>query len=122
MIWRFGDLTIWRFLEHKCDLALGVFGQSRKAKTVISNKVVEACAMKIPILTGFSTGMDEYFDPDDDIYFCRNEIYDMAKKIIYISNNKRESLKRANSNFLIYKNNFSIESLGKKLNEILDYV
>jgi len=46
----------------------------------------------------------------------------MAKKIIYISNNKRESLKRANNNFLIYKNNFSIERLGKKLNEIFDYV
>ncbi len=118
----FADNKLEKFLEHKCDLALGVFGQSRKAKTVIANKIVEACAMKIPILTGFSTGMNEYFDPDNSIYFCRNEIYDIAKKIIFISNNKRESLKRANNNFLIYKNNFSIESLGKKLNEILDYV
>lgn len=118
----FADNKLDKFLEHNCDLALGIFGQSRKAKTVISNKVVEACAMKIPILTGFSTGMHEYFDPDDDNYLCENNVYVMAKKIIYISNNKRESLKRANNNFLIYKNNFSIERLGKKLNEIFDYV
>ena len=64
-------------------MALGVFGQSRKAKTVISNKVVEACSMKIPVLTGFAIGMDEFFDPDENIYFCRNEIHDMAKKICH---------------------------------------
>lgn len=78
---RFSDKTLEKFLIEECDLALGTFGDSAKAKTVMVNKVAEAAAMGIPVLTQRTSALSEFFENDDTIFFVEPNAAAMAEKI-----------------------------------------
>jgi len=113
-----GKLT--ELLVNNCDLALGNFGDSKKAKTVIVNKIIDAIAMKIPVLNGESKGPEEFFDFENDIWRTKNTPEAIANEIIKISQTSKENIKkRVNNSFRIYENNFSINSFNKKYLQVL---
>lgn len=116
---RMDDGSLIEFLSDHCDIALGSFGSSDKAKTVLLNKIVEASAQSLPVITQHSQGASEYFKDGESISFVGGDATELADKIEYYSKNK-EKLKyiscRAQE---VYRKNFTEEMFIKKLKGIL---
>ncbi|HAU07827.1 MAG: Glycosyl transferase group 1 [Candidatus Yanofskybacteria bacterium GW2011_GWF1_44_227] len=71
-----------------CDISLGIFGGSEKAKRVIPNKLYEAIALDRPVITEDSLAIREVFENDKNIILCQRESADdLAKKILLIKQN-----------------------------------
>ncbi len=108
------------FLQENCDLALGNFGDSDKAKNVLVNKIVDATALKVNLLTCYSKAVNEFFS-DKNIYMCSCNPIDIAAAIEKIYHADKVELKNrilsANS---IYQNNFSVNVYLDSMKEIIN--
>ena len=107
------------FLANHCDLVLGSFGKSLKAKTVLVNKLVDGIAMKAPILSGYTKGAQEFFT-DDDIFFADNDPNEIANRIIEVSKVSEKSIDakvdRAYEKYLKY---FSTQSYFESMKAVI---
>ena len=83
---RFSDNSLPRYLAENCDVALGIFGRTEKAKAAIPNKLVEALTMGIPILTMDTPALEEFFDPDTDLWTCGSDPDAIAEALSAIAN------------------------------------
>lgn len=111
------------FLISNCDLVLGNFGESEKAKAVLVNKLIDAISMKAPVLTGESEATNEFFNFKDDIWKCKNDGKHIADAIIDISQKSLEEIEnRVNNSYEIYKNNFSQKIFKERLISIIEEV
>lgn len=112
----FGNGKLLPFLVENCDMALGIFGKYGKAKNVITNKVIDAVAMRIPIITGYSNGLLEYFNENESIYYTKNNANDLVKKIIEVSNLPIDEInERVEKGYSIYSSNFSYHAFRKNI-------
>lgn len=108
------------FLATRCDLALGSFGDSEKAKSVILNKCIEATAMKIPLLTQFSEAFEEYFSADS-LFYTANTLEAMEEKIREIMRMSSSEIRtRIELAYAVYKNNFTVENVSSCYTKLLD--
>lgn len=57
-------------LVKKCDVSLGIFGHTDKAARVIPNKVLEAMAAGVPVVSGRSAPMERYFKEGVHIFYA----------------------------------------------------
>mgnify|MGYP000156266278 CR=1 FL=1 len=116
-IW--GNMNNWiKFVSNKCDISLGIFGDSGKAKTVIANKVIDGIAFKTPVITAYSTGIDLYFNGNEDLFLVKNTPEALAEKIIEVANTNNISIeKHIENSYKIYDENFSYQSFRKKTEE-----
>lgn len=104
----FSNGKLGEFLVNNCDLVLGNFGESEKAKAVLVNKIIDGIAMKAPVLNGESSAPDEFFDYSNDIWKTNNDPQSIAEKIKSIySENREEILRRVENSYKIYEKNFS---------------
>ncbi len=112
------------FLKEHCDLALGAFGDSIKSKTVIINKAIEACTMNCLVLTGRSSGMEEYFDNGkSSIYICESTSEGIAEKIEEIINTDPTVLKdRIVASEKCYRQNFEMHVMTKAFENLIDLI
>lgn len=111
------------FLKTNCSLALGNFGDSPKAKFLMNNKAIDACAMKVPVLTGNATVYSVYFDGVNDIYMTPNDPQMMADKIEEIYNENKETLKkRVERSYQIYQENFTVKLYAERLEKLFGEV
>lgn len=107
------------FLINNCDLALGNFGDNSKAQNVLLNKILDAIAMEIPVLTMKNNAVFEFFD-ENSIFTCENNPNAIAKNIIKIFKDP-EKVKNVTQNAKkIYNNNFTKEKFYKNLNGLLN--
>lgn len=116
----FSNGKLLPFLIAHCDLALGAFGDSDKAKSVILNKAIEAVAMKIPLLTQFSEAFQEYFDPQTTLFYCDNTAEKISEKIMKImSIDYRGIENRIEKSYEIYQKDFSVEASKSRYKQLL---
>ncbi len=87
---KFTDSSLPQYLVENCDLALGIFGDTEKAQSTVPNKLVEALVLGIPSLTMSTPSLDEFFDPEVDLWTCEstpeiiaNTISQIYEKTIY---------------------------------------
>lgn len=80
----FFDDSLPKYLVENCDLALGVFGNTRKAHNSVPTKVVEALSMGIPTLTMNSPALTEFFNTQTDLWTCEPSPQSIAEMIIKI--------------------------------------
>lgn len=118
-IW--GNMEYWEeFISENCDITLGIFGSSGKAKSVVANKVVDGIITKTPVITGKSEGIDLFFNQKSDIYTTENEPDKLAKKIMDVAEKDlKEIRENAENAFKIYNNNFSESAYEKKMDDVL---
>lgn len=62
----------------KTDIVLGIFGDSKKAKSVIPNKAYQALACKKALITMQSDTLYEFFN-ENDMLMCANTAEDLAQ-------------------------------------------
>lgn len=98
-----------------CNLALGVFGKSEKAKNIIANKILDAASMGIPILTMDSKITKEYFG--ERVFYSSNDPADMASSLIDLSRTSLEGV--GERLYLHYKANYSFDEVKSSIKKIL---
>ncbi len=81
----------------KMDIVLGNFGTTDKTSRVIANKSYESLAMKKPHLSARVPAMEEIFQDQENILFCRQgDPEDLAEKIVQLKEDSalREKIAR----------------------------
>lgn len=108
------------FLTENCDLALSIFGDSEKSKTVLPNKTLDGCAMHCLVLSGNSGGTSEYFD-NTSLFLCERTAESIADKVEEIYHTDKDKLKkRIEKAYSIFEKDFSIEALMKKYQMVIE--
>ena len=108
------------FLTRNCDLALGQFGTNAKASNVLVNKIVDATAMQLPVLTRPNPAVKEFFD-ETSLYFAEPTPESFASKIetIFSKSNREKAKEVAQKGRIVYNNNFTPERFQQTLEKIL---
>jgi glycosyltransferase involved in cell wall biosynthesis len=81
----FSNSSLPRHLVDNCDLALGIFGNTDKARSSVPNKLIEALSMGIPTLTMNSPALSEFFNPETDLWVCEPSPEAIAESILTIA-------------------------------------
>jgi glycosyltransferase involved in cell wall biosynthesis len=117
-----GNWSKWEnFITNTCDICLGIFGSSTKAKMVLANKVIDGVAFKVPVITAHSLGLLDYFNGIDDIFITNSTPHDLANTISHVINLDYEVIeKRINAAYKIYLDDFTPEKFYNKLEFYLD--
>ncbi len=118
----FKNGKLGEFLKYNCDLVLGNFGDSDKAKNVLVNKLIDGVAMKAPVLTGESIAPLEFFSKDD-IFYSNNDPKSIASNIIEVMNyDEYGILLKVEKAYEIYENHFSINAFENKIKNVLSEI
>jgi glycosyltransferase involved in cell wall biosynthesis len=112
------SVKIQEYLICYCDLALGIFGDSGKAKNAVANKVIDAMAMKLPVLTMDSPCLWEFLGPKE-IFTCLNKPEDIAGKIIEIAADPLLAKKTASAGYMRYLETFTVNQYSRKISELV---
>jgi glycosyltransferase involved in cell wall biosynthesis len=108
------------FTAKTCDISLGIFGSSQKAKTVLAQKVVDAAAFRTPCITAHSAGLSEYFTGTDDVWTCDNNPEALVQTIRCIASlDYAEIKKHIDKAYNIYLRQFAPEAFEEKLHECI---
>jgi glycosyltransferase involved in cell wall biosynthesis len=90
---KFFPETTWQGVAaaiNEADMCLGVFGNNKKARVVISYKVVEALASAKPVIAGRQEVLKELFIDGKNILMCEPEnATDLAQRILELKNNRQ---------------------------------
>ncbi len=73
--------------------------------------LIEAMAAKIPVLTSGVGGMREIMEDEKGYFFRNGDAEDLAEKIIYILNNKKEAKGRVEKAFIFAKDNLNLKRM-----------
>jgi len=117
----FANDKLPRFLEENCDIALGQFGTSEKAKLGPSNKVLEACSMRCVVLTKSCEGMNKFFG--DSVFVSESTPEDIAQKILEIYYSDKEVLKKkAEQAYSCYLQTFTVEKMTQRMKNLINQI
>jgi hypothetical protein len=95
---------------------LGVFGESEKAKTVVPNKVIDGIAFGVPVITGYSGGLDCFFDLNTDILSVGHNADALCNGMISVINMKNRDVdRRIEREKKIFNSFFSKEHFSRSI-------
>lgn len=110
------------FLKSKCDLALGNFGSSEKAKTVLVNKLVDSLSLGLPCLTRETSAINELFNKDEGLIITEADPESIAENIVSAYRNKEELQKISELGKRKYLDVFSPDAFKVKLIDLFDEI
>lgn len=113
----FASGNLASFLYENCDLALGNFGNSEKAKTVLVNKLVDALSMGLPCLTLKTKAAEELLNNDCVIY-CDSDPIDIAKNIESLIDRDDYLKSIGKKGFQLYLKSFTPDVFRERINEL----
>lgn len=101
---------------NQSDVCLGIFGDNKKARVVIPNKIYEAIACGKPMITARHGVMEELFVDRENILLIEPANPDaLAEKILWLKNNPELRQKIGQSALLLYQTRLTPGILGKEL-------
>lgn len=103
------------------DIALGIFGQSKKANMVIPNKLFHYAACEKVIISRKSDAITEIFKHKQSISLCEPDPQGLASAILALENNSERSMIAKNGHELIIKDYNQIKIAENILQFIEDY-
>jgi len=105
----------------KADVGLGMFGDTDKAMHCSAFKIVEAMALKKPVITGDSPALSELVKDRETGLFCRMaDAKDLADKIMEFKNNKELREKIAENGYRFCSDNLTPKKTAGELIKILE--
>ncbi|MBI2441965.1 MAG: glycosyltransferase family 4 protein [Lentisphaerae bacterium] len=103
------------------DIILGIFGDTPKGNNVVSNRVIQAMAMKKPLITGKTHAINRMLKDKIEAVLCPLcDAKSIAESILLLYRDKDLRNKLAENGYEFYRNNFTPEVIGKKLKRILE--
>jgi len=104
----------------RADVCLGIFGTSRKAGSVVPNKVVQCAAMAKPMITRDSTAVRRYFDDGDNVRLVPAANAEaLAKAVDDLRSNADARARLGRAARKVFERRFSADALRPKLRDIL---
>lgn len=116
---RFADDSLPDWLCRNCDMAFGLFGSSKKAKTVLVNKVVESLSMGIPVISQPSEGIIEFLEPGSEIETVAPKPEALAEGIQKLISQKEYALMLAENGFKKYQETFTVSKFTRDFSDII---
>jgi len=105
------------------DIGLGIFGDGAKPVQVIPNKIFEGMAMKVPMISCRSPGIQELLTHNKNIILCeRGNPESLAKAILELKNNEELREKIKENAYEIFLKHGSIDAIAKTLLKILNTI
>jgi len=105
----------------QADVCLGGFGSPDKAKRCGLFKVVEALAMKRPLITADTPAIRESLTDRENCLLCRiADENDLAKKILELKNNPELREKIATNGYKLFKQKLTPKALGREFKGIIE--
>jgi glycosyltransferase involved in cell wall biosynthesis len=106
----FGDLPE---IIAQASVCLGIFGHSDKVKRCIANKVVQALAMRKPVITGFTEAMGEVLTDREHVLFCTPaDGKALARAILELKQNSELRQRIADGGYSLFTQRFSPQAIG----------
>lgn len=100
---------------NESDLSLGVFGTNAKASLVIPNRIYEAVACQVPVITADTSAVREVFD-EASMKFCKaSDAKALVTAILELYNDKEQRKSLAANAYEIYKTRLTPEIVVKEL-------
>lgn len=115
----FGNGRLQAFLENETDFALGTFGETKKAQTVLVNKILDAAAFGIPCITQTSQGCQEFFQDGEHIIFANCGPNDIADKLESSLKNKSLAVEIGDRSRALVSSKFSTTSFQQNVTKAL---
>lgn len=116
----FSNLSYTELIESykKASLLLIPLKPYVRDRARFPHKIAEYTASKTPILTTNVGEIESYFNDKVNCFICEKyDVYDYAKKIEFILNNKELSESVAKNAYLLGRNNFHYKSVSQALFE-----
>jgi glycosyltransferase involved in cell wall biosynthesis len=102
------------------DLCLGIFGVSEKVDRVIPNKILQAMAMRKPVLTAQSGAVARYFSQKNHILFCAaGDGGAIAGSIVLMKENASLCSQIAENGYQKFQELFSGKMIAETLMDVL---
>ncbi len=100
---------------NRFDCCLGIFGESKKADIVIPNKVYHYAALKKPIISRRTRGIQEVFTDGQDILLVDGSPASIAAAVKQLKNDEALRNKLARNAFELITRNYNEEVIAGKL-------
>jgi len=108
------------FLSKNCDLAIGNFGASEKARTVLVNKLVDSLSLGIPCLTMKTLATSELFEKNEGLIYTAPDPEQIAQKIVMCFQKKDELAAIGKAGMVKYLDTFSPDIFKVKILNLLN--
>lgn len=118
--YNFNNGLLPSFLCKHNTIALGIFGESKKAKTVLPNKTVDSCMLSIPVLTAKNSATEEFFTDGQDIIYADRNAKGIAAQIDNIVEGRYNLNKIGEAAHEIYNSEFSPNIFKKRYLSMLN--
>lgn len=97
---------------HVC---LGAFGKTPQSLMTVQNKIYEALAMRLPVISGDSPAMQDIFENRKHLCLVsRDDPQELAQAILELRSNPQLRAEIAGSGYAYYQENFTVEALGSQ--------
>jgi glycosyltransferase involved in cell wall biosynthesis/SAM-dependent methyltransferase len=118
------NVTLVKWVEYtslhnyyaKADISLGVFGDSKKAQSVIPNKVFQGLAMARPVLSEDSPALRTELQVGEQIWVCRAaDPDDLAQQILLLANNPDLRQQLSTQGYTVFQREYTRDAIGRKI-------
>lgn len=102
-----------------CDISLGNFGDSIKARTVLVNKVIDSLSLGLPCLTIETLACKELLEEGKGVIYCEPEVHSIAAQIKKCHENKTQLRSIGKAGQEIFFEKFSYDSFSLQMHQLI---
>ena len=105
----------------RADVCLGIFGKNERTERVLTNKVIEAIAVKKPLITGRNKPVQELLTHGESVMLVeRGSAREIADAILRLRADKKLRDHLAINGHEVFLKNCTLDILGKGFKELLE--